>query len=128
MWRLRAMVVVVVLLVLLSDGDCHAGELLHDSRKLGCRGVITLTEAARASLHDGGDIGLQALDLGVAPGDGSMQFGNDLLKSVARRFVHQTHDQRHGSNRVARAKPDSTQHGNEQSNATRGGKAFNFRC
>src|SRR5882757_4456422 len=34
--------------------------------------------------------------------------------------LHQTHDQRHGSNRVARAKPDATQHGNEQSNATRG--------
>src|SRR5258707_1886817 len=38
--------------------------------------------------------------------------------------LHQTHDQRHGSYRVARAKPDATQHGNEQSNAARGGIAF----
>src|SRR5258705_7979173 len=38
--------------------------------------------------------------------------------------LHQTHDQRQGSNRAARAKPDAAKPGNEQSNATRGGIAF----
>ena len=67
---------VVVLLVLLSDRDCHTGELVHDPRKLGCRGVIALTEAARGSLPDGSGIGFQAHDLGIALGGDSLQFGN----------------------------------------------------
>jgi hypothetical protein len=49
--------------------------------------VIALTEAALESLQDGGGIGFQARDLGALMIDLDLQFGNDLLKSVARLFV-----------------------------------------